>query len=324
MTTFDKQAKAFKLLWSSATHNNNACVVELLDKMEPRTCDQNDAAWFLDRAFSGTSSTIGSLVRVVAPLVGPQDDDEATYTAFSIVLDYIGRPELLSAAYEDGDDASNDNADNDSNASGGHAANTSSAEGNAAKIAAKSWIADLQHLSLDTDEQFAKEAGLSDPKDQAMEDDVLRWMVAFLKEEEFKPKHQLAACRKTLQRYLATGKTKRPYVLLTIAQLKAKAQAAGITQTCSKKDDWIAELSKTPEERAQQQQTNNQSAAKKKTKPAKDMPPKLAPLVTLLKQSCLKSLTRQDDQKATAVGHHNEEPFLNAFVKECRKRAATR
>ena len=59
------------------------CMEKIFAQMEPRTCIQGTAEWFLDRQLSGTSSTIAELVVAVAPLIA---DTDCVCDAFEKVL----------------------------------------------------------------------------------------------------------------------------------------------------------------------------------------------------------------------------------------------
>ena len=66
----------------------------LLSNVEPRTCGsrgQGSREWFLDRGFSGTSSTIFALIQALAPQVlNSNEEDEDLVKNFKTVLDFCG------------------------------------------------------------------------------------------------------------------------------------------------------------------------------------------------------------------------------------------
>lgn len=102
-------------------------------------------------------------------------------------------------------------------------------------------------------------------------------------------------------------KKHRPFELLPLNVLKEKATAEGIRSTTKKKI--IDKLIKPSNERGQQPSSRPMKRA---------VPPTIAPLVNLLKQSYLRP-QKDGNRAAAAIGHKNEEPFLHSFNAECEK-----
>jgi hypothetical protein len=90
LSDFDRNAKALPLLVGDDDVDLNACRHLILEAVEPRTCEQGTADWFIDRQLSGTSSTIAELVIAVASLIVKDHEDESTVDAFQVVLSYAG------------------------------------------------------------------------------------------------------------------------------------------------------------------------------------------------------------------------------------------
>jgi hypothetical protein len=114
---------------------------------------------------------------------------------------------------------------------------------------------------------------------------------------------------------LPFSRERRPYLLLTLPELKKLANEKNIKATGLKKDALIDELLK-PEGTA----APAAAGAKKKQqrKEEEPMDNELLPLYTLFKQSFLRQ--RPDRERAAArIGHRNEEPFLKAFFELCKK-----
>lgn len=117
------------------------CTDKILSEMEPRTCGQGSADWFLDRQFAGTSSTIAEVAMAVAPLVSKVDD---IYDAFETVLAYAGCNEILGSIVDatppsNSDSESKSDEDDDDNPD---------------KKQAKEWIKSLTNDEVDVDEEF--------------------------------------------------------------------------------------------------------------------------------------------------------------------------
>jgi len=283
----EKKKKAMKLLVGEDPAH--ACVDCLLEKMEPRTCEQGTADWFVDRQLSGTSSTIASIILSVAPTI--DDSDLELKGAFETVLQYAGCNSILGSAVPESDSENDDDASSDS-------------VDDPAIERAKAWISSLQDKDVDSDDEFIQELD-----DDEIDIDELRWMVSLLKGAKEKSTATLASCKNTLKKWLQLEKARRPYELLTLTSLKEMASAQGIKST--RKKDIIDELVKPAAER------QPQAPGRKPKMPA--APSHLAPMVTLLKQACLRPQSNDESRTAASIGHRNEEPFLRSFYDECKK-----
>ena len=88
LTDFERKEKGLALLVGDDPLKE--CHQLILDAIEPRTCQQGTADWFIDRQLSGTSSTIAELVVAVASLIVISEADESILEAFETVLLYAG------------------------------------------------------------------------------------------------------------------------------------------------------------------------------------------------------------------------------------------
>jgi hypothetical protein len=305
LSEFDRRKKGLKLL--EGVHVDTYAE-QVFDAMEPRTCDQGTADWFIDRQLSGTSSTIARLISSVAPLINENGVDNGIYEAFRTVLEYGGYnvADLLGSAVNDEDgDESNNGGDNDSD-NNSNASDKSNLE---CKNQAKNWIEDLQHDALDTDDDFKAEMATLDER-------VLAWMVALIKKKPYKDITQKAATD-FLKKWLNQPKERRPFEPLTVAQLQSLAKELQINYNGMKKPQLIAELLKPANEQRKHQACRGNN--KKASTPSGDIPPGIAPLVTIFKQAYMRPQSKASDRSAASVGHTNEEPFLRAFFSECGK-----
>jgi hypothetical protein len=301
LTGHERAMKGFKLLLGEA---NRTAEELLLANVEPRTCGdagQGSAEWFLDRMFSGTSSTISELIRAVAPLLHPSDDS-AIYADFLTVLTFCGDEDLLSsepvesAEVEEGKEGENlETAENDPSE----------------KKEAASWVSTLVNPDVDMDQEFKAELDNIDTN-------VLSWMQAILKDKPFKEFRQLQNT-KFLQSWLEVSVSKRLFDPLTMPKLKLLAKAKKIDgYTNMGKPQLVQALSEVPtgvsSEQADEDDANIHQDSESNNEEAKLA--KLAPLITLLKQSYLRPQKRREDRSATSIGHRNEEPFIKAMWNE--------
>lgn len=299
LSHYARQKKAMKLLVGH--DDTEECIHLMLDAMNPRTCEQGTADWFLDRKLSGTSSTIAEIVVAVAPLIDDTCDPDI-YDSFQTVLDYAGCSNILgsaiAAALPPDDNDNEEDSDNE-------------ADNEEAKTQAQSWIDTLLNEDVDMDEEFRTEMaeGNIDP-------DVSSWIVAIMKKQPFK-RMPLAAASKAIEKdFLSHDKRRRSLEPLKVAQLKEMATSKGVKATGLKKSALIDELLKPSN--TTERGAGPQSKKKSKTKPS-DVPAELQPTYRLLKQSFMRPQTKRSDRSAASIGHRNEEPFMQSFYKECRK-----
>lgn len=94
ITQAERNQKAFELIDPKPlpTELSNAFVAQLCQDVEPRTCGQNTADWFLERMFALTSSQIAAIIRLIAPGIGPSHEMRAQ---FETVLEYSDMVKLL-------------------------------------------------------------------------------------------------------------------------------------------------------------------------------------------------------------------------------------
>jgi hypothetical protein len=292
LSKFDRQKKALTLL---VGQHDDEYARDLFARVEPRTCSQGTAEWFVDRQFSGTSSTMCSIILSVAPLIDETKEPEL-YEAFRTVLEYAGVQDMLlgSFAREEEQQAAaarlaRDTASSDSDVD---------EEATDPKSIAIKWIARLTDPLVHYDEDF-KEQALKDLNTVRENLDMLQWMQSILKQTgDDKRSSTVNATQKFFKDWLLKEKSRRPFEPLTIAALKKMALAAGIAVK-GKKPEIIDELVKP---RSQQTQAEAPSS------------PLLQPYITMFKQSFLRAQKSGEDRSAAAIGHRNVEPFLKRCV----------
>ncbi len=305
----EKQKKAMVLL--AGTDPDGKCADLILASMEPRTCSQGTADWFLDRQYSATSSTIAEMVVAVAPLISMDDD---IYDSFQMVLEYAGFTDILGSALGTATAADEEAATTGNDGSDSEEQNAEEEDDD--KTQAKEWVQTLTDEAVDRDAEFKAQVD-----DNDIEKGVLCWMVAILKEKDYK-EMTANACMKTFDKdFFPHEKKRRRYEMLGVVQLRKKAEARGIKTTRMKKEVIIAALLMPDSEirERQQQEAATTNAKRKKAVSMEDIAPKDVPLVMLvLKQSFLCPESK-GPRVAAAIGHRNEEPFLNACFGECNK-----
>ena len=292
ISDYEKKKKSMQLLVGEDPDDD--CVCCLLDAMDPRTCAQGTADWFVDRQLSGTSSTIAAIILSVAPTVG--DSDPVLKEAFITALKHAGYDDVVGSAADAPEDT-------ESSADDASSAATSNGEDDDMD-GAKNWISTLQDSMVDMDNEF-----LAEMDGGEIDLDVLRWMVSLIKGVTEKSNAIRSTCKTTLKKWIKVDKQRHPYEFLPMTILKEKAMSVGIKASTKKK--LIDKLIKPPDERQEPQQS---------TRPPKpSVPPTIAPLVTLFKQSFLCPQKNEGNQTAARIGHENEEPFLRSFYDECQK-----
>jgi hypothetical protein len=142
---------------------------------------------------------------------------------------------------------------------------------------------------------------------KSMDRIVLSWLVALFKKKEYKLLSAVSARKTLLDLLLPYSKERRPYALLTLADLKKLADERNIKSTGLKKDALIDQL-------IMPAGTATLGAKKKQSKEVMDN--ELLPLLTLFKQSFLRQQPAKE-RAAAQIGHHNEEPFLKSFFALC-------
>lgn len=162
LSGLNRKKKAMHLL---AGVEDDAHASVLFESVNPQTCEQNTADWFLDQQLSGTSSTIASLVLAVAPLVD-RSEEEHVFESFKTVLMYSGHDTniLGRSVVEEEEDIDEEGEDEMESAK---------------KLEPTNWVQSLQDPAMDVDTEF---------KDALPEMSIgaLLWMVALIKRKEHK------------------------------------------------------------------------------------------------------------------------------------------
>jgi hypothetical protein len=174
LTDTDRKKKALTCLVGEDSMDINDCQQLILDSMEPRTCAQGTADWFVDRQLSGTSSTSAELVLAVASLIIISEEEESIVEAFKTVLSYAGCDQNIIGSKVKLPDIELVN----------EAVNSDSSEGTDdevmdLKAEAASWYSTLTDPAVDMDEEFRDEA-------QSMDRVVLSWIIALFKKKDYK------------------------------------------------------------------------------------------------------------------------------------------
>lgn len=290
-----RKMKGFSMLLGNSSQ---ACELLLLSNIMPRTCGadgQGSREWFLDRMFSGTSSTIAKLLdSSLQLLVGDRNllagDDELLESIRTLLL-FGGNQNLLhqlEAAADCGEGmASNSNIEFATN--------------NDSKTEAEKWLKDLSDPSGSNDLSFVEQM-------PSLSSETLCWLLALASGLEYKeiPNSQV---QKKINKLMELEPSKRPFQNMTISKLKAFAKANDIVipQGLNKQQlvDKIATTMANAEEEANDGNIINCS----------DNEQHLLPLVQFLDQSFLKPVD-DDGREATRTGLKNEEPFIREFWHE--------
>jgi hypothetical protein len=305
LVDFERKAKALALLVGNDPVNK--CRHLIVDAVEPRTCGEGTADWFIDRQLSGTSSTIAKLVVAVAPLIDSRDEDESIVKAFEDVLAYAGYDLSIIGSkvkqLEEVVDITRRNSDNDSS-------EETDDEGLFLKVEAANWYTTLTDPATDMDNEFKAEA-------QSMDRVTLSWIVPLFKKKDYKLMSASAAKKTVIDLLLPCPKERRPYALLTLADLRKIADSKNIKATGLKKDALIDQLLKPAGEAT----PAGGAGGKKRQQKKEELDAELLPLFKLFKQSYLRQ--HPGTVRAAAnIGHRNEEPFLKSFYDLCHKDTA--
>ena len=145
LTDEERKMKGFRLIIGPKRY---AVELLLLTKVEPRTCGpegQGSREWFVDRMFSGTSSTAHAIFKKAVPVLVKENDDEVMQ-ALELVLSYTGEKNLIEKIQADQQQQA-DEDNNDSNQESGED------EQDKDKEEAEEWIEKLSS-SKDHDEDF--------------------------------------------------------------------------------------------------------------------------------------------------------------------------
>jgi hypothetical protein len=264
LTEHERQKKAFQKLISKDDAETEEHLEEMLESMEPRTCSQGTADWFVDQLLSGTPSTIDALILSTAPLVDP-DGDEELFDAFAEVLSYAGHDpvEIIGSALPAESSSSSSSGEKDDDAAADDSNEEEdkdllSSEDKAAKKQAENWVNTLIDPNVDMDAEFVDEL-------ESIDLEVLRWMVAIFKKNDYK-EIAASACTKFLEKSILadTDKASRVFWPLSVQQLKDIAKEKSILRvTLMKKPELIEALLIPDDERASNAAQDASSKQKK-------------------------------------------------------------
>ena len=300
----EKQMKGFNLLVGSRTKSAESL---LLSKVDPRTCGsagQGSREWFIDRMFSGTSSTIHSIFKKCIPLLVAEADgkDEEIMNALQTVLSYIDDDKSMDKIKEkikhDKEKKLQEERQIREKEEEERAINTSPTA--SYKKEAEEWIKKLSDPQNIVDDDF-------ESKLETMSIATMEWIIALSTASSFKAMTP-AGAKKKIKKWLEIAPERRPYQNKKREILNEIGQSKGIPNIKSykKKDDLIDALINPPPVTNPQNKSAN-------IRNKKDM----APLVELLNQSFLRPQQDKEEIDAAATGHRNEEPFIKSFCQIC-------
>ena len=168
----ERQMKGFQLLAGS---RNQEAESLLLSKVEARTCGpegQGSREWFIDRMFSGTSSTIHAIFKECVPLLVAEiierdsDSDNETMEALDVVMSYIDNKDAMDKIKKDIQKSQQAEEDNS------NAVQQATLNANPSKNEAISWIEKLSDPNNDMDDTFKREL------ESTMQTHTMEWIIA--------------------------------------------------------------------------------------------------------------------------------------------------
>ena len=298
----ERKMKGFKLIIGK---KKEAAEQLLLSRVDPRTCGpegQGSREWFVDRMFSGTSSTVHAVFKKCIPFLAEEEDDD-TMSALKVVLSFTGKMDILEKIVADRQqqqerEQQQQNGNGNGNMIQGDGGDNEDQD-NRDKEEAQEWILKLS-ASKDLDEQFKKSI-----EDATITSATVEWILALTADTSFK-EMSVGAAKKKIDKWLAgdgeAGEAKRrPYKNMQKTSLKRILQEKGIAfKDTDNKAALIKNIVDPPAQPIVTPQDNE-----------------VEPLAELLHQSFLRPLNDKAERTAAATGHKNEVPFIRAFCEKC-------
>ena len=299
LTDEERQLKGFKLIIGESRRSPE---ILLLSKVDTRTCGpegQGSREWFVDRMFSGTSSTIHHIFKKCIPLLADDEDDDIV-NSLKVVLSFTGEMKILEKIQEEREEEQR----RQQQASEQNEETSQDNEEDRDKEEATEWISKLS-ASKDFDNQFKQEVA-----DATITSRTVDWIVAITTDSPFK-EWTVGAAKKKIDKWLEGtgegGEAKyRPYKSMTKASLKKILQERGDT-TWRDSDSKLAFIKKilAPPE----------SSTNPGTDESEDI--HLDALAEIINKSFLQPLNDKAEKTAASIGHKNEITFIKSFCEKC-------
>ena len=299
----ERQMKGFTLLLGDKHEEVEDL---LLSNVEPRTCGsagQGSREWFLDRMFSGTSSTVHRLLeKSVGVLIKTDENDDGLLDDITTVVKAIGSKELLDSLL-----SHNNNQDNNESMTN-EQENPAPIDQN--KVDAERWF-EKQCDEATSDDRLLK-SELS-----TMDAQIKSWLVALAWGSDYKYMTD-AVSKKKIEKWLESPHSRRPYQMKNRFLLWTIANEKGIKlPKTTKKEDIIQAILNPPADNEQNGIMNASSGDDDDDDNEHYEMDELLPLIQLLDQSFLRPVRDKVERNAASIGLSNEEKFIRQFWDHC-------